>query len=110
MLAWFNIIPNLWLFSSGVLSIVKLKSVYKSNYNIQIINILLVSIIGAYLYYSIPTGYTEGRLLYPGLPAILFFMTELLFSKKNKNILFEGWQLLFVLLIFLPSYLIAFYF
>jgi hypothetical protein len=76
----------------------------------QIINFLLITVVGSYLYYAIPTGYTEGRFLYPALPAIIYFMTEVLFLGKIKNVLFEGWQIAFVLLIFLPSYIVGFYF
>lgn len=110
LLSWFNYIPNIWLIITGGYWLVKFKSILTGNYNIQIINILLISMVGAYLYYAIPTGYTEGRLLYPGLPAILYFMTEILFHKKIKDLFYDGWQLLLILLIFLPSYIIGFYF
>ncbi len=110
LLAWFNYIPNIWLLLTGGYWLVKLKSILNDNYNIQLINILLISMVGAYLYYAIPTGYTEGRLLYPGLPAILYFMTEVLFHKRIKNLFPDGWQLLLILIIFLPSYIIGFYF
>jgi len=110
LLAWFNYIPNIWLLITGGYWIVKLKNVLNEEYNIQLVNVLLISIIGAYLYYAIPTGYTEGRLLYPGLPAILYFMTEVIFHKRLKNLFPDGWQLLLILIIFLPSYIIGFYF
>jgi len=110
LLAWFNYIPNIWLLITGGYWIVKLKNILTENYNIQTINILLISMVGAYLYYAIPTGYTEGRLLYPGLPAILYFMTEVLFYKRIKDLFPDGWQLLLILIIFMPSYLIGFYF
>lgn len=110
LLAWFNYIPNIWFLISGSYWIFKLKDVIRKGKSIRIINILLLSMVGAYLYYAIPTGYTEGRLLYPGLPAILYFMTEILFYKKVKHLFPEGWQLVFVLLVFLPSYIIGFYF
>ncbi len=109
LLSWFNYIPNIWLLVTGVYWIVKSKNFLTENYNVQLINILLISMIGAYLYYAIPTGYTEGRLLYPGLPAILYFMTEVLFHKKIKDLFYDGWQILLILLIFLPSYIIGFY-
>ncbi len=110
LLSWFNYVPNIWLIATGCYWLIKTKYILNDNYNIQLINILLISMVGAYLYYAIPTGYTEGRLLYPGLPAILYFMTEVLFYKKLKDLFFEGWQLLLILLIFLPSYIIGFYF
>jgi len=110
LLSWFNYIPNIWLLITGGYWIMKLKNILTENYNIQLINILLISMVGAYLYYAIPTGYTEGRLLYPALPAILYFMTEVLFHKKIKNLFADGWQLLLLLIIFLPSYIIGFYF
>lgn len=110
MLSWFNIIPNFWLLFAGGYWIFGLRKIFTANYGIQLINILLISMVGAYVYYALPTGYTEGRLLYPALPAILFFMTKILFVKKLNNLFFEGWQLLFVLIVFLPSYIIAFYF
>ncbi|MCF6269607.1 MAG: hypothetical protein L3J41_07845 [Melioribacteraceae bacterium] len=110
LLSWFNYIPNIWLILTGGYWLVKMKNILTENYNIQLINILLISMVAAYLYYAIPTGYTEGRLLYPGLPAILYFMTGVLFCKKLKDLFFEGWQLLLILLIFLPSYIIGFYF
>lgn len=110
LLSWFNYIPNIWLLITGGYWIIKLKNILTENYNIQLINILLISMVGAYLYYAIPTGYTEGRLLYPGLPAILYFMTEVLFHKRIKNLFYDGWQLLLILIIFLPSYIIGFYF
>jgi hypothetical protein len=110
ILSWFNLIPNLWLVASIVLWILRVKNIFKIGFNMQIINFLLIIIVGAYLYYAIPTGYTEGRFLYPALPAIIYFMTEVLFIEKIKNILFEGWQIAFVLLILLPSYIVGFYF
>ena len=110
LLSWFNYIPNIWLLITGGYWIVKLKNILNDNYNIQLINILLISMVGAYLYYAIPTGYTEGRLLYPGLPAILYFMTEVLYHKRIKDLFYDGWQLLLILIIFLPSYVIGFYF
>lgn len=110
LLSWFNYIPNIWLLITSVFGIVKLKNILIENYDVQIINVLLISMVGAYLYYAIPTGYTEGRLLYPGLPAILYFMTEVIFHRKIKNLFPDGWQLLLILVIFLPSYIIGFYF
>ncbi len=110
LLDWFNYIPNIWLLISGGYWVLKLKDIISTKNNIKIINIFLLSMVGAYIYYAIPTGYTEGRLLYPVLPAILYFMTEILFYKKVKYIFPEGWQLVFVLLVFLPSYIIGFYF
>ena len=110
LLSWFNYIPNLWLILSGGYWIYNIKNILNENSKVQMINLLLLSMVGAYLYYALPTGYTEGRLLYPGLPAILYFMTEVLFSKRIEKILFEGWQLLFILLVFLPSYIIGFFF
>lgn len=110
ILSWLNVIPYLWLGASIVLWILRLKNIFKINYKMQVINFLLIIIVGAYLYYAIPTGYTEGRFLYPALPAIIYFMTEVLFLEKIKNILFEGWQIAFVLLILLPSYIVGFYF
>lgn len=110
ILSWLNIIPYLWVVVSILLWIFRAKNVFKIGYNMQIINFLLITVVGAYLYYAIPTGYTEGRFLYPALPAIIYFMTEVLFLGKIKNVLFEGWQIAFVLLIFLPSYIVGFYF
>lgn len=110
ILSWLNFIPYLWLFVSIALWILRVKNIFKIAYNTQIINFLLIIIVGAYLYYAIPTGYTEGRFLYPALPAIICLMTEVLFLEKMKNILFEGWQIAFVLLIFVPSYIVGFYF
>jgi hypothetical protein len=110
ILSWLNVIPYLWLGASIVLWILRLKNIFKINYKMLVINFLLIIIVGAYLYYAIPTGYTEGRFLYPALPAIIYFMTEVLFLEKIKNILFEGWQIAFVLLILLPSYIVGFYF
>ena len=110
ILSWFNFIPYLWLVVSIVLWILQVKNIFKIGYNMQIINFLLITIVGAYLYYAIPTGYTEGRFLYPALPAIIYYMTEVLFLEKIKNILFEGWQIAFVLLILVPSYIVGFYF
>ena len=110
ILSWLNFIPYLWLFVSIALWILRVKNIFKIAYNMQIINFLLIIIVGAYLYYAIPTGYTEGRFLYPALPAIIYLMTEVLFLEKMKNILFEGWQIAFVLLIFVPSYIVGFYF
>jgi hypothetical protein len=109
LLSWFNYIPNLWLMVSVGYWLVKVKSLLNETQRVQMINLLLFSMVGAYLYYALPTGYTEGRLLYPGLPAILYFMTEVLFQKRIEVKLFEGWQLLFILLVFLPSYIIGFY-
>jgi glycosidase len=109
MLSWFNIIPNLWLLFAGGYWIFRFRKILAESYSIQLINILLISMVGAYLYYALPTGYTEGRLLYPALPAILYFMTEVLFLKKLNKLFFDSWQILFVLLVFLPSYIIAFY-
>lgn len=110
ILSWLNIIPNLWLVLSIVLWFLRIKNIFKTTYSLQIMNLLLITIVGAYLYYAIPTGYTEGRFLYPALPAIIYYMTEVLFGDKIKNIFFEGWQIAFVLLIFLPSYIVGFYF
>ncbi len=110
ILSWLNVVPYLWLGASIVLWILRLKNIFKINYKMHVINFLLIIIVGAYLYYAIPTGYTEGRFLYPALPAIIYFMTEVLFLEKIKNILFEGWQIAFVLLILLPSYIVGFYF
>ena len=110
ILSWLNIIPYLWLGASIVLWILRVRNIFKFGYKIQILNFLLILIVGAYLYYAIPTGYTEGRFLYPALPAIIYYMTEVLFEKKIKDILFEGWQIAFVLLVFLPSYVVGFYF
>jgi hypothetical protein len=109
LLSWFNYIPNIWLMVSGVYWIVKMKDIRGENYKVQIINLLLLSMIGAYLYYALPTGYTEGRLLYPGLPAILYFMTEVLYQKRIEKMFFEGWQLAFIVVIILPSYIVGFY-
>jgi hypothetical protein len=110
ILSWLNFITYLWLFVSIALWILRVKNIFKIAYNMQIINFLLIITVGAYLYFAIPTGYTEGRFLYPALPAIIYLMTEVLFLEKMKNILFEGWQIAFVLLIFVPSYIIGFYF
>ncbi len=109
LLSWFNYIPNLWLLVSVGYWMFNVKGLVKETQRVQMINLLLFSMVGAYLYYALPTGYTEGRLLYPGLPAILYFMTEILFQKRIRIKLFEGWQLLFILLLFLPSYIIGFY-
>ncbi len=110
ILSLLNFIPYLWLVVSIVLWILRVKNIFKISYSLQIINFLLIIIVGAYLYYAIPTGYTEGRFLYPALPAIIYFMTEVLFLEKIKNILFEGWQIAFVLIVLVPSYIVGFYF
>lgn len=108
-LSWLNIIPNLWLFGVGLLVIIRVIKISNEQLNIKLLNILLFSVLGAYLYYAIPTGYTEGRFLFPALPAILFFMTDLIYNKIIIAKIGETTLQLLIVVVFLPSYLIGFY-
>lgn len=109
VLSWFNIIPNLWLFGAGLLAFIRVVKIFKEQLNIKLLNILLFSVLGAYLYYAIPTGYTEGRFLFPALPAILFFMTDLIYNKIIIAKIGETSLQLLIIIVFLPSYLIGFF-
>lgn len=109
ILTYLNILPNIWLLSSAILTLVKMRQIFKATSQLQTINLLLMVYSVAYLYYAIPTGYTEGRFLYPALPAILYFMTEILFIEKIKNRFVEGWQMLFTAIVFLPSFIFGFF-
>ena len=109
ILSWFNIIPNLWLVGAGLLASIHVFRISKESLNIKLLNLLLFSVLGAYLYYAIPTGYTEGRFLFPTLPAILFFMTDLIYNKTITAKISETTLQLLIILVFLPSYLIGFF-
>lgn len=109
ILSWFNITPYIWCICAIIYWGIQIKHDIKTNYNFQLMSILTISMIIAYVYYAIPTGYTEGRLLYPGLPGILFILTNGIFIDRIKNKLPNYIPLIAIMIIFLPSYIIGFY-
>jgi len=109
ILSWFNIIPYIWCVFAILYWLIQIKNEMKTNYNFQLMSILTISMIIAYVYYAIPTGFTEGRLLYPGLPGILYILTNSIFTDRLKNKLPDYIPIIAIMVIFLPSYIIGFY-
>ena len=109
LLSPLNYLQYLIIFPSFLLGLWHSRKSLKSNYNMQILLLMLITMITAYLWLAFPTGFTEGRMLFPALPVIIYFICEpwFLLSREKELQLYIIFALICVLL--LPSYIIGFY-
>jgi hypothetical protein len=110
LISIFNIMQYLFVFPLIAAGIWQSLKNIKRDYNQHIFLILLSTILIAYLWLAIPTGFTEGRMLYPALPAIIYFIFIPLFHIENKFKL--SWFVKYVIMIciFIPPYIIGYFF
>jgi 4-amino-4-deoxy-L-arabinose transferase-like glycosyltransferase len=106
VLSYFNILQYLWLLTSVFIGFMQLKSDIKSRKNL-VIYITILVMVGAYLYLAIPTGFTEGRLLFPALPAIIYFLSQGMFYFERRFTYPSYISLLILIIVFVPPYLVG---
>jgi hypothetical protein len=109
VLSWFNIVPYIWCIVAGLYWLYGIKKELKNSYNFQLLSILLISMVAAFVRYAIPTGYTEARLLYPAMPVFLYVMTSSIYFLHTKYKISVDIISLIILIIFVPSYIIGFF-
>lgn len=110
VLSLFNIVPYIWCVVAGLHWLSGIKKKLKDSYNFQLLSILLISMGVAFVRYAIPTGYTEARALYPAMPVFLFLMTSSIYSLHTKYNIPKEILFGIVFIVFLPSFIIGFFF
>jgi 4-amino-4-deoxy-L-arabinose transferase-like glycosyltransferase len=108
VLSYFNIIQYLWLLTSVSIGFMQIKSGNKSRTKLLIYVTILV-MVGAYLYLAIPTGFTEGRLLFPALPAIIYFLSQGMFYFQRRFTYESYGSLRILILISVAPFLVGFW-
>jgi len=109
-ISFFNILQYLFVFPMLTAGIWQSFRKIKDDYHLQIFFIMLLTMLSAYLWLAIPTGFTEGRMLYPALPVIIYFLCYPLFHIEKKYKLNGLVKYAVLICIFVPPYIIGFYF
>jgi len=84
LLSIFNYLQYLFVFALTLAGIWKSVKSIKHSFYILVFILMLLTMLVAYLWLVIPTGSTEGRMLFPALPAIIYFICQPLFDLAEK--------------------------
>ncbi len=110
LLSIFNLMQYLFVFPLILAGLWKSFKNIKQNYDIQVFLLMLTIMLAAYLWLSIPTGFTEGRMLFPALPLIIYFICLSIFNIEEKYNLQAYIKYIMIVSIFVPSFIVGFYF
>jgi len=110
LISVFNYLQYLFVFPLIVIGVWKSVKIVRQNHNNPIFFIMLLTMLAAYLWLAIPTGFTEGRMLFPALPVIIYFLCLPIFDLQAKFKLQAHMKYFILLLLFVPPYIIGFYF
>ena len=110
LLSDFNYIQYLTIFPLIAAGIWKSRKNLRMSYNMQAVHIMFFVMLFAYFWIALPTGFTEGRMFFPALPAIIYFLFQYPFIWEEKFKLPEYFILTLVSLLLIPQFIIGFYF
>lgn len=110
LISLFNYLQYATVFPLIAAGIWKLIKKFQNDFHTQILIIMFFIMIAAYLVLAIPTGFTEGRMLFPALPVIVYLIFQPTLTFKKHSAFQEYFMLILVCFLMMPSFIIGFYF
>lgn len=106
LISVFNLVYYLWALFSVIYLVINIKNIIKKDTRKLIF--ICTNLIG-FLYFAIPTGFTEARQLFPSLPFLIMYLISCLDLFISKLKLSRKFLPIFCFVIFTAPILIGFY-